>query len=255
MLRAVSQQRPPVAAAAVVALGLLTALGGAAPAARAATRLCGPLQTTAVEHGEYIVQNNVWGASTPQCLSVGGTSFKVVSSGHRNTGATPASYPSIFKGCHWGRCTTNSGFPLRVGAMPRVTSSWSTAQPDSGKYEVAYDLWFDKRPATRGQPDGAELMIWLNSRGVRPAGQPVAAGVPIGGATWDVWYARTSWNYIAYVRTSPATSVSGLDLRAFTQDAVGRGYINNSWYLLDAEAGFEIWQGGAGLATTSFSVN
>jgi cellulose 1,4-beta-cellobiosidase len=35
---------------------------------------------------------------------------------------------------------------------------------------------------------------------------------------------------------------------------VTRGYIQNSWYLIDAEAGFEIWQGGAGLATNAFSV-
>ncbi|MCW2929205.1 MAG: glycoside hydrolase, family 6, partial [Actinomycetia bacterium] len=38
-------------------------------------------------------------------------------------------------------------------------------------------------------------------------------------------------------------------------DAVRRGYISSSWYLIDVEAGFELWQGGAGLATNSFSVN
>jgi cellulose 1,4-beta-cellobiosidase len=38
-------------------------------------------------------------------------------------------------------------------------------------------------------------------------------------------------------------------------DAVKRGYISNSWYLIDVEAGFELWQGGAGLATKSFSVH
>jgi cellulose 1,4-beta-cellobiosidase len=54
--------------------------------------------------------------------------------------------------------------------------------------------------------------------------------------------------------TSPATSVSGLDLQALVADAVSRGYIQTSWYLIDVEAGFELWQGGAGLATNSFSV-
>src|SRR5262249_8138130 len=37
-------------------------------------------------------------------------------------------------------------------------------------------------------------------------------------------------------------------------DAVSRGYISSSWYLIDVEAGFELWQGGAGLASKSFSV-
>jgi cellulase/cellobiase CelA1 len=224
--------------------------------AHAATQLCGATQTTAVNGGEYIAQNNVWGASTPQCISVSGTSFTVDSSGHNNpTNGAPASYPSLFKGCHWGQCTTGSGLPVQVGSMPAVTSDWSTVQPASGAYDVAYDLWYDTKPATTTDPDGAEVMIWLNSRGgVQPAGSRVASGVQISGATWDVWYSRMNWNYIAFVRTSGTTAVSGLDLRAFTRDAVSRGYIQNSWYLIDAEAGFEIWQGGAGLATDAFSV-
>ncbi|HEY2128998.1 MAG TPA: cellulose binding domain-containing protein [Streptosporangiaceae bacterium] len=36
---------------------------------------------------------------------------------------------------------------------------------------------------------------------------------------------------------------------------MSRGYTKPSWYLIDVEAGFELWQGGAGLATNSFSVN
>jgi hypothetical protein len=56
------------------------------------------------------------------------------------------------------------------------------------------------------------------------------------------------------VRTSRTASVRNLDLKAFTLDAVGRGYINRSWYLSGVEAGFEIWRDGAGLASESFSV-
>jgi len=55
--------------------------------------------------------------------------------------------------------------------------------------------------------------------------------------------------------TTGTTSVTNLDLQALVADAVSRGYIQNSWYLIDVEAGFELWQGGAGLATNSFSIN
>jgi cellulose 1,4-beta-cellobiosidase len=55
--------------------------------------------------------------------------------------------------------------------------------------------------------------------------------------------------------TTGTTSVTNLDLQALVADAVSRGYIRASWHLIGVEAGFEIWQGGAGLATTSFSVN
>ena len=39
----------------------------------------------------------------------------------------------------------------------------------------------------------------------------------------------------------------------FINDIRNRGAITNSWYLTSIQAGFEPWQGGAGLAVTSFS--
>ena len=60
---------------------------------------------------------------------------------------------------------------------------------------------------------------------------------------------------VTYDMTTAATSVSNLDVGTLAQDAVSRGYISRSCYLIDVEAGFELWQGGAGLATDSFSVN
>jgi hypothetical protein len=44
-----------------------------------------------------------------------------------------------------------------------------------------------------------------------------------------------------------------MDIKAFTRDAVRRGAITPSWYLIGVEAGFEIWQGGRGLTTHAFS--
>ena len=50
-----------------------------------------------------------------------------------------------------------------------MTTGWVTAQPGTGAYDVAYDIWFNRAPGrapgTSGQPDGAELMIWLNHNG------------------------------------------------------------------------------------------
>lgn len=52
-----------------------------------------------------------------------------------------------------------------------------------------------------------------------------------------------------------ATAVSGLDIGALAQDAVRRGYLSSSCYLISVEAGFGVWYGGAGLATHLFSVD
>jgi cellulose 1,4-beta-cellobiosidase len=165
----------------------------------------------------------------------------------------PAAYPSIFRGCHWGACTRQSGLPIRVGKLRTATSSWATTEAPSGAYDVTYDLWTNSTPTTSGAPNGSEIMIWLNSLGgVRPVGR-LAGTVNMQGATWKVYRARrTGWNAVTYERTIGTAIVTDLDLRAFIQDSVKRGATKPSWYLLDAEAGFEIWQGGEGLASESF---
>ncbi|MCP2164158.1 GH12 family glycosyl hydrolase domain-containing protein [Goodfellowiella coeruleoviolacea] len=234
-------------------LATLTAAPAVAGQVGAAAQLCGKWDSTPVEGGRYIVQNNVWGASTPQCIDVNGTGFTVTTAGHNNaTNGSPASYPSIYAGCHYRNCTTGSGLPRAVSQLSGARSSWSTSVPSQGVYDTAYDLWYDPNPNQTGQNAG-ELMIWLNHRGsVQPVGSKVATA-QVAGATWDVWTGNIGWNVISYVRTSPTTSVSNLDLNAFTQDAVSRGSINRSWYLTSVQAGFEPWQGGTGLATHSFS--
>ncbi len=125
---------------------------------------------------------------------------------------------------------------------------------------MAYDIWFNQTPTTSGAPNGTELMIWLNHHGPkRPYGHQVASNVSIGGRSYNVWFggprARHGWNTVSYTMTTRTASVSKLDLQALVADAVRRGYISRSWYLIDVEAGFELWQGGTGLATNSFSVN
>src|SRR5947209_20479984 len=73
---------------------------------------------------------------------------------------------------------------------------------------------------------------------------------------WAVWTGQqTSWKIISYVLNPGATSVTNLDLKALFNDAVARGSINPANYLIDVEAGYEIWQGGQGLGTNSFSVS
>jgi cellulose 1,4-beta-cellobiosidase len=98
-------------------------------------------------------------------------------------------------------------------------------------------------------------MIWLNHNGpVQPFGSRVARNVSLGGRNYNVWFGKQAWNTVSYTMTSGTTSVSNLDLQALIADAVSRGYISTSWYLIDVEAGFELWRGGAGLASKSFSV-
>jgi hypothetical protein len=222
------------------------------------TQLC-QSQTAKVAGGAYEVQNNEWGSSAPECVTTDGNAdFTIANSSiSTSTSGAPGGYPSIFKGCHWGDCTQNSGFPIQVSSMHpgAVTSSWDTTQNGNGAYDVAYDIWYNKSPSTSGQPDGTEMMVWINHNGPpQPFGSKVAT-TTVDGVSYDVWFGYQGWNTLSYVRTNGTNSVSNLDIDNLTADAQNRGYLQASWYLIDVEAGFELWQGGAGLATNSFSVS
>jgi hypothetical protein len=250
-----------LAAAVLLGAGGIVAVVVPAVSSQAATTTLCNSQTTPAAGGSYTIQNNEWGSSAAECITTDGNAdFTVANSSIANaTNGAPGGYPSIYKGCHWGACTPGSGMPIQVSNLGSgaATTSWSTTQPGgSSAYDVAYDIWFNQTPTTSGQPNGAELMVWLNHNGpVQPFGSQVASNVSVGGHTYNVWFGNQGWNTISYTMTSGATSVSNLDIGQLAANAVSRGYVQNSWYLIDVEAGFELWQGGAGLATNSFSVS
>lgn len=235
--------------------GALTATAGLAPPAAQAATICEKYGSTPVSNGRYIVQNNVWGADTTQCIDTTSSGFRVTQANHNNaTNGAPASYPSIYYGCHYANCTTNSGLPLQASAsaFSGIRSSVSMSY-SSGVWDAAYDIWFDPTPRTDGQNTGAEIMVWLNKQGsIQPVGSRVGSA-NIAGGTWDVWFGNIGWNVVSYVRTS-ATSSIDFAVSDFYNDTVNRGYGQRSWYLTSIQAGFEPWVGGSGLAVNSFSV-
>ena len=227
-----------------------------------ASTLCGE-QTGSVAGGRYVVQNNEFNSRGLACITTsGGADFQVRNSSiSKATDGPPGGYPSIYQGCHWGTCSSGglAATPARVAdlAAGTMTTSWSTSQPGGGSYYAAYDIWFNQTPATTGQPDCTELLVWLDHNGpVQPFGTQIAAGVSVGGRSYNIWEGqRPTWDTISYEMTTATTSVSDLDVGALAQDAVSRGYLSSSCYLISVEAGFGLWQGGAGLATRSFSVD
>ena len=249
------------AAVIVVAAGTVAAIVVTGTQTGAST-LCGE-QVRSVAGGRYVVQNNEYNSTALACITAsGGADFRVKSSSISTaTDGLPGAYPSIYQGCHWGHCSSGglAGTPVQVSDLDpgTVTTAWSTSQPGSGSYYAAYDIWFNKTPATTGQPDCTELMVWLNHHGpVQPSGTQIATGVSVGGRLYDIWAGqRPVWDTISYQMMAGTTSVSGLDIGTLARDAVGRGYLSRSCYLISVEAGFGLWYGGAGLATYSFSVD
>ncbi|MYQ80456.1 hypothetical protein GTW64_25400 [Streptomyces sp. SID4923] len=245
-------------AAAALVLAAASMLTGASSASASPVTDCTPWGTTELLGGEYLYQQNEWNSDSEQCVGVDpdtGAWSVTTSSFNLPTNGAPATYPSSYKGCHWGACTSDSGLPLRVDELGSVHTDWSTTQVGSGAYNVSMDVWFNSAPVTDDQPDGTELMIWMNHRGgVQPIGSRTAT-VQLDGRTWDVWTGpgASGWKVISYVLQGGATELTGFDVKSLIDDGVGRGQIDPAHYLIDAEAGFEIWQGGQGLGMKEFS--
>jgi hypothetical protein len=209
----------------------------------------------------YIVQNNVWGGTSDQTVTYDGTTFTVTQqSGSNPTNGAPVSFPSVFIGSNNGRSTADSNLPKLVSSLTTVPTTWTNnAGTPSGTYDAAYDVWFSTTAAgDPGSPSGGFLMVWYyKPQNAQPIGSVKFPAVTIAGVsgTWDVWIGDNgSVPCISYVRTQSIQSLS-YDLNSFIKDAVASrpGTIQSGWYLTNVYAGFEIWSGGVGLKTTSFS--
>jgi hypothetical protein len=239
-----------VAATGLLLAGSVVAVVAASPAAHAEV-ICDQFASRTIQN-RYVVQNNRWGASTTQCIDVTTNGFTITQAQHNNpTNGAPASYPSVFLGCHYTNCSPGTNLPMQVGQISSATSSISYTYVSGATYNASYDIWLDPTPRTDGQ-NGTEIMIWFNRQGsIQPIGSVVGSAT-IGGRTWEVWRGNPGWNVVSYVAPSPITSwnFSVLD---FIADVRSRGVITNSWYLTSIQAGFEPWINGTGLAVTAFS--
>jgi hypothetical protein len=208
----------------------------------------------------YVVQNNVWGSSAQQTLTYSGVSFKVTQqTGNNSTSGGPVSYPSVFIGSNNNRTTPNSGMPKQVSSLTTVPVTWSYATNGaSGTYNASFDVWFSTSSAgDTGNPSGGYLMVWFYKPGnAQPVGgqvgSPESPTATLAGATFNVWYGSNGKPVTSYVYQNSVTSAS-FDLNLFIRDAVSRGHVQNSWYLTNIFAGFEIWSGGVGLQTLDFT--
>ena len=212
---------------------------------------------------DYVVQNNAWGSAAGQTITYGpGTKFKVTQQAGTGSGTNPASYPSVWTGANSGRSTTGSGLPRAVSAITAgsIDTSWTWAQGGAtGSFNAAYDVWFSTGsggdPAA-SSPTGGFLMVWFHDPS---ANQPIGTmmtSATIAGKTWNVWYGMQGGTNKPCVSYVAPTSVASLNFKLgdFIRDAVTRGFVQNSWYLTNVFAGFEIWSGGVGLETTDFAV-
>jgi hypothetical protein len=220
------------------------------------------------EVGDYGVQNNVSGGGQ-QCIQAknGGSCVGFSLTYPTNTltaSSFPAAYPAIVYGWQAGSFYGAYKTAKQLSAVSSAVTSWTFSPPSSaGQWDASYDIWMAPTAAPKTAQGGLELMVWLGyGGGVNPAGSMAKSAQTIGNVAgaWDIYkgtisVSGSSWQYIAYRRTTQISSISNVDLKQFFTDAVGEGVgISNSTYLLGIQAGFEVTGANSG-STSSYTVS
>ncbi|MFF1908491.1 ricin-type beta-trefoil lectin domain protein [Kitasatospora sp. NPDC058218] len=238
--------------------GLQGALAGTAsadPAASLCSSVNGKFGSAVVGDGRYRIMPDEWNSSAEVCMtSDGGANFTVTRSDLTNATNTQPGAPGAYTRIEY--VPRPGELPTPVATMGDTLTGWRTTTGVPGQYNAAYDLWYADTAGGCGPTTSHELMIWLNRQG-----GPVPLGtatqqVTLGGRTYQVYQyqnATTGKQVISYLLATATNSVYALNLRAITADAVVRGYVPADGALCSVQAGFEIWNGGTGLATNSFS--
>ncbi|HEX9034746.1 MAG TPA: hypothetical protein VF834_23115 [Streptosporangiaceae bacterium] len=250
-------------------LCLATTAAASAPAVTGPHRiyhLCYPDQILRVTNraGEsLVIRNDVFGADHECLLAFARTGDFVVSKSTATAaGSQAVAFPSIFYGCVWAICSTGSKLPEPVTSAMHARTSWVT-QPvrPAGTWNTAYDIWFFLHRHPSGQANGAELMIWLNTTFPTPPRTRQVVRIGMFRYWFQHWRVcrvvrgqQHCWNYIQFRRIRAVSSVRDLELGPFIAFCERLKLIRSSWWLANVEAGWEIWKGGTGLRTMSFSV-
>jgi hypothetical protein len=228
----------------------------------------GKVRTWAGGNREYFLQINQWNnasATGMQTMAYGGPFFFKMTqqTAMVATNGGPTGFPSMFIGGNSNNVTQGSNLPKLVSSLTTVPTSWVWADggsTDTGanSYNATYDVWFSTSPEgepAASAPTGGFLMVWLyDPPDAQPLGsrQASAQTIPNIPGVWDIWVGTNAGHpCISYVRTEKTLSMS-FDLNDFIKHAVGRGNVQNAWYLTNIFVGFEIWRGGLNLETTSF---
>lgn len=220
--------------------------------------------TASLNGGTVILQSNEFGSTAAYTLACdGGLNFRVINSAvNTPVPGGPGAYPSLFVGNHFGVKTALNPFPLQVSAITRggvvmssVAGDLSLVTAPPAVYDFSYDIWFTVNPTDVNNATGhLEMMIWLSQVQLNdPGGGAIVGTVTISGYTFTVY-----WNgagILVYLCAPFQSALNNIDIGLFAADAVARGYLSPAMWLIDVEAGFEDYVGGAGLSITNFNVS
>jgi hypothetical protein len=187
--------------------------------------------------GGFIIHNNMWNASgyrvsqTVEACSY--RSWNVIGTADNSSGdGAVKTYPNVHKDYHnW-----STGYEPPLSNYPTLSSSFAAAGPNTGIYNIAYDIWLNG--VGNGGGSNREVMIWTDNQGQRPAGSVVATGLGFGGQTWTLW--ATSDNHILSFVPGTDMAAGTVNIRAMLDYLISHGRVPANSTLGQIDYGVEI---------------
>jgi len=263
--------RVGAAIVAIACLGFSGCGGGGSSSATgpASASLCADRQQGTA--GAYVVDNNTWNKGTVtgyrQCIGIanatsGNDAIDAVWEWSWPQPATGVrSFPEIIYGRKPWNNTTTDKLPRVVDQLGTVRAELSFASTHDGVGNLAFDVWLTASNVMVGDhlPLKHEVMIWLESFGMGPAGGLVDTAT-IDGVTWDLYATTATWGpepfqYLAYVPRGNLSSPSSINIRKFLDHLRARGSITGQEWLASVEFGNELMAGTGRTTISGFKVS
>ncbi len=155
-------------------------------------------------------------------------------------------YPALVTGWHWSsNYDPRSHLPAALSSLHHVRTHARFALNADGRYNVAYDLWCHTSPRARWYSSpAAEVMVWLRSINVHPAGD-YKGRVTIDGRHWGFYVGSlpTGWPVYTFVLEEGTDDLS-MDLQPLLGSLARTGYWrSDALFLSSVEFGSEIYSG------------
>lgn len=208
----------------------------------------------------YGVQANELPAANGATLQIaafdasGKPGFQVLQSGiNLPWPGSVGAYPSLYLGCHPGyggspSACVGSGLPMTVSDALQggtLTTSGAGIEPDTGTYDVAYDIWINA-PGVSGIGPGTqtlELMVFEAAHNMNPATQQDEGDWQNGQDDYHVsyWPGDDHDAQLAVFDNQAHPGSWSFDLAPLLQYAVDKGWITSDYTVQAVELGTEIW--------------
>jgi Glycosyl hydrolase family 12 len=172
--------------------------------------------------GGFIIHNNMWNTSgykvSETVEACSSQSWNVIATADNSSGdGAVKTYPNVHKDYHnW-----STGSEPSLSKYPVLSSSFAATGPNTGIYNIAYDIWLNG--VGNGGGSNREVMIWTDNQAQRPAGSVVASGLSLGGKTWTLW--ATGDNHILSFVPSSDMASGTVNIRAMLDYLISQGRV------------------------------